>query len=89
MCRRTHPHAFLDKRAQLHSVGAQLFERARVFTQQLRLFLERVLSRLEATDDHRVDDPCDLDVGQLPVERLVVDVAEKANSGTAAAMGAV
>ncbi len=50
-----------------------------MLAQQLGLLLEGVLRGLEATDDHRVHDPGDLKVGQLAVERLVVDVAQEAD----------
>ena len=58
---------------------AQLLEQAGVFAQELGLLLQRVLGRLEPADDHRVHDPSDLEVGELAVERLVVDVAQEAH----------
>ena len=50
-----------------------------MLAQQLGLLLQRVLRRLETADDHRVHDPGDLEVGELAVERLVVDVAQEAD----------
>ena len=52
---------------------------AGVLAQQLGLLLQRVLRRLETADDHGVHDPGDLEVGELAVERLVVDVAQEAD----------
>ena len=79
MGRRPEAERLLDEVAQLRPVGAQLLEDAGVLAQQLRLFLERVLRRLQAAEDHRVDDAGDLDVGQLAVEGLVMDATEEAD----------
>ncbi len=43
---------------------------------ELGLLLQRVLRRLQPPDDHRVDDPGDLQVGELAVQRLVVNLAQ-------------
>ena len=76
---RAHPHSLLGEGTHLRSIVAQSLEDAGVLAQQLGLLLQRVLSRLETADDHRMHDPCDLEVGELAVERLVVDVAQEAD----------
>ena len=76
---RAHPQRLFGERTHLRSIVAQLLEQAGLLAQELGLLLQRVLRRLETADDHRVHDPGDLEVGELAVERLVVDVAQEAD----------
>ncbi len=50
-----------------------------MFAQQLGLLFHCVLRCFEASDDHRVHDARDLEVGQRAVERRVVHAAEIAD----------
>ncbi len=77
--RRSQAHGFLGELTQLLPILLDGVEDALPLAQQLGLLLQRVLRRLEAADDHGVDDAVDLGVGELAAERFVFHLGQEGN----------
>jgi hypothetical protein len=73
------PHGFLGEGAYLRPVGLHRSEQAGIVAQQLRLFLQRVLRGLQPAQHHEVDDAVDLVVGQLAIQRAIVNLRQRAD----------
>jgi hypothetical protein len=66
-------------KARICPVGPDRSEQAGVVAQQLRLFLQRVLRGLQPAKHHEVDDAVDLVVGQLAIQRAIVNLRQRAD----------